>query len=246
MIDEILKRRSVGRIVVAALLGFLLGECLSLVADAILVSMLHFHGGMAALNTAASPPGWVNVSGLLGLWLGLIGVVVWCSREGGLPWRDDAWRLRGWTELGYLLLGVGCQLLIDAAYAPFHLHSLNAPVTHLFGGATGTAFLLLTLFTGFGAPVIEECFFRATLFRALDESWREPAGVWGGRAAIMASALVFGLAHGELVQLPGLVVLGVVLAVVYRRTERVLPSVLVHVGFNVSTVVYLISQRLGH
>jgi len=246
MIDEILMRRSAGRIVVAALVGFLLGECLSLVADAVLVSMLHFHGGMAALSAASAPPWWANIAGLVGLWVGLLGAVSWSSQRGGLPWRRDAWRLRRWTELGYLILGVGCQLIVDAAYAPFHLRSLNAPVTHLFGGASGAAFVALTLLTGFGAPLVEECFFRATVFRALDESWRESAGVWGGRAAIAVSALLFGLAHGELVQLPGLVALGVVLALVYRRTERVLPSVLVHVGFNLSTVVYLISQRLGH
>ena len=55
--------------------------------------------------------------------------------------------------------------------------------------------------------------------------------------------MLFGLAHGELVQLPGLIGLGIVLAAVYYRTERLLPSVLVHVGFNGVAVLSLALQR---
>ena len=108
------------------------------------------------------------------------------------------------------------------------------------------AFVLITVLTVVGAPIVEECFFRGFLYLGVATLWRES---WRGRGlwmAAVASGLLFGLAHGELLQLPGLSLVGIVLARVYERTQRLLPSVLVHVGFNSLTVVALLMQRSGH
>jgi membrane protease YdiL (CAAX protease family) len=44
----------------------------------------------------------------------------------------------------------------------------------------------------------------------------------------------------------GLALLGVVLAVVLRRTRRLVPSIATHVSFNAVAMVGLIMQRAGH
>jgi len=66
----------------------------------------------------------------------------------------------------------------------------------------------------------------------------------GVAGAVVVSSLLFGLAHAELVQLPGLVALGIILAIVYQRTHRLLPSVLIHVGFNAVAVLDVLAHRM--
>ena len=55
---------------------------------------------------------------------------------------------------------------------------------------------------------------------------------FGSRAAIAATALLFGLAHGFLIALPIFVAMGLVLAWLRSRTRSVYPGMLVHGPFN--------------
>jgi membrane protease YdiL (CAAX protease family) len=64
--------------------------------------------------------------------------------------------------------------------------------------------------------------------------------------AVVLSACLFALAHGEALQFVGLALFGVVLALVLRRTQRLIPSVITHVSFNAVAMVGLIVQRSGH
>jgi membrane protease YdiL (CAAX protease family) len=84
------------------------------------------------------------------------------------------------------------------------------------------------------------------IYRALDAGLSARAGRRGAAAAVGLSALIFALAHAEWLQLPGLFFLGVVLALVVRRTRRLVPAVLTHAGFNALTMASLIAQRLYH
>jgi membrane protease YdiL (CAAX protease family) len=245
MSSEILTRRSTTQLVFAAGIGLVGGEVLAAVVISYVAGTLHIRGGEQYLSALAAPPWWYTVTTLCCLWIGLSSAVIWASRRGNLPWRANAWQWQGPRDLGYLVVGVATQYLVDAAYAPLHLKNIDAPVHHLFGAYSGLPFLVIAVMTVVGAPIVEECFFRATLFRAFDESWTARWGRVGSIAAIAASATLFGLAHGELLQLPGLVFVGVVLAIVYRRSGRLLPSVLVHVGFNAPTVLALISTHQG-
>ena len=232
-------------ILVMAVAGYLLGQILASVLDAIVVSATHLRGGMTALSRMSEPPWWSNVVGLGGLWVGFGAAIVLATRRGALTPLAGAWRWRRF-DLAYLGLGVALQLVVGAAYFPFHLKNMNKPVDHLFGAAHGAAFALLALMTVVGAPVVEEWLFRGVVLRALDAGLTPRAGRAGTALAVGLSALIFAAAHGEWLQLPGLFFLGVVLALVLLGTRRLLPSVLTHVGFNALTMGSLVLQRLHH
>jgi membrane protease YdiL (CAAX protease family) len=232
-------------IVVTALVGFLVGQILASVLDAVVSSATHFPGGFNALAKLADPPWWSNVVGLAGLWVGFgLAIYVAQTREGLAP-LAQAWRVRRY-DVAYLGLGVACQLAVGVAYAPFHFKNMNKPVHHLFSAAHGPEFALLAVMTVLGAPIVEEWLFRGVLFRALEGAWSPRWGRAGTAAAVGASALIFAAAHAEWLQLPGLFVLGVVLAVVVLRTRRLVPAVATHVGFNALTMASLVAQRLHH
>lgn len=225
--------------------GFLVGQVVASVVDALLVAALHYPGGLNALSSASAPPWWSNVAGLSGLWVGFAGAIIVVHQRLGLVAWPHAWRLRA-TDVLYLLLGVGCQIVVGLAYAPFQLKNLNKPVTHLFGSAHGATFALLATMTVVGAPIVEEWLFRGVVFRTLVDALSTRRTRGGVVAAIVISALLFALAHGEWLQFPGLFFLGVVLAIVAWRTQRLATSALTHIGFNALTMGSLIVQRAHH
>ncbi len=232
-------------ILVIAVGGFLLGQIVASVLDAVLVSLTKYPGGVTALSSASEPPWWSNVVGLGGLWVGFGLAVYLAHQRGGLGTFEGAWRVRRYDAL-FLGLGVACQVVVGLAYAPWHFKNMNNPVHHLFGAAHGPEFALLAVMTVVGAPVMEEWLFRGVIFRTLDGALTSRWGRRGTALAVTLSALVFAAAHAEWLQFPGLAFLGVVLALVVHRTRRLLPAVLTHAGFNALTMGSLIAQRIHH
>ena len=238
-------RPKVAAIVFGCFAGFLLGE---VVASVLVEAAAHaddFPGGLSAISKLASPPWWSNVLGLVGLWIGFGAAIAFARTRGELADLPRQWSFRP-TDVLFVALGIGAQFLVDLAYLPFHAKDLNKPVTHLFGGATGFAFVLLSVMTTIGAPVVEEWFFRGVLFRALDAGFGEVMKRGGTVVAAVLSACLFGLAHGEPVQFAGLALLGIILAFVVKRTQRLVPSIITHASFNAVALVSLIYQRAGH
>ncbi|MHB1208162.1 MAG: CPBP family intramembrane glutamic endopeptidase [Acidimicrobiales bacterium] len=234
-----------GMIVLGCLIGFMLGEIVATLLELVGVQLAHFHGGLSALSTLANPPWWANVLGLVGLWMGFAAAIYYAHSAGGLEPLKDQWRLRA-GDAWFVLLGVGCQFVVDLAYAPFHFKHLNQPVTHLFGGSRGVTFAVVAALTTIAAPVMEEWFFRGVLFRALDVGISRFVARGGAVLAVIVSAGLFALAHAEPLQFAGLALLGVVLAILVKRTERLTPSVITHVSFNAVAMVSLLLQRAGH
>jgi membrane protease YdiL (CAAX protease family) len=74
------------------------------------------------------------------------------------------------------------------------------------------------------APFAEEYLFRGLLFRALDREW-------GGWRAVIGSAAFFAIYHPPLSWLPvGL--LGVANALLFKKTGRLAPAVVLHMVYN--------------
>jgi membrane protease YdiL (CAAX protease family) len=63
--------------------------------------------------------------------------------------------------------------------------------------------------------------------------------------AVIVDGLLFGLAHGEWVQLAGLALFGAVLAAVSYRTGRLGMNIVAHASFNLVAVLAILSQRGG-
>jgi membrane protease YdiL (CAAX protease family) len=113
---------------------------------------------------------------------------------------------------------------------------LEGPARALGDRADGVGgALLLVLIVGVLAPIFEELFYRGLVQRAFLKHGFSPA------VSIGATALVFGASHLQVLQLPGLVLAGVVFGVLAHRSGRLGPAIAAHVAFNMVTVVALLA-----
>jgi membrane protease YdiL (CAAX protease family) len=178
------------------------------------------------------------------LWTGLLGVPLWAARRKGNGARIDFGLTARWFDAPIgLAVGVGLQLLVlPAIYYPIFwltdidAEDVSAPAEELTSQASGGfgVFLLLLLVV-VGAPIAEEVFYRGLLLRSLTKR-----GL-GTVAAVVSSAVLFALSHLQAIQFPALLVFGLVSATLAVRTGRLGPSIWSHVGFNLTSVVVLLT-----
>ncbi len=99
-------------------------------------------------------------------------------------------------------------------------------------GRDSVALLIFFLTACVAAPVFEEIIFRGFLLPSLTRY----VPVWG---AILASSLLFAIAHLSLSEVLPLLALGMVLGVVYTRSRNLLASMLLHCLWNAGTLLSL-------
>ncbi len=99
-------------------------------------------------------------------------------------------------------------------------------------GQDKVALLIFFLTACVAAPMFEEIFFRGFLLPSLTRY----IPVWG---AVVASALLFAIAHLSLSEVLPLATLGIVLGVVYTRSRNLLASMLLHGLWNAGTLISL-------
>ena len=205
---------------------------------------------VAALWYAVSGDDELNLAGQgfsqIGLWTGMVGAAVMASHRKGAGTLAEDFGLKGkWSDIGLgLVVALGVQLLVLPAIA-YLLRPLlgepevSGPVQELLDKSQGLAFAGLILSVAVGAPIVEELFFRGLLLRSLQR--RVPD--W---AAVVVSAVAFGIAHGSalpvdavLLVMISLTVFGAILAVLAIRTGRLGPSIVTHAVFNLFTLLYL-------
>ena len=61
-------------------------------------------------------------------------------------------------------------------------------------------------------------------------------------AAVVGSSSVFAISHLQLLQFPGLFLIGAVAAIGLTRTGRLGTAIWIHAGFNATTVVILLTE----
>ena len=130
----------------------------------------------------------------------------------------------GLWDLGLLLLGV-----------PLSPQTTVVTFQRAFAGGEISVVLPILVFGVVVAPLFEELLYRALLFGWLREQMSP-------RAAVLISAVVFGAIHFNLLALVPVTVLGVVLALVYHRTNNLWCCITLHALFNaVQFVVMMVS-----
>ncbi len=103
--------------------------------------------------------------------------------------------------------------------------AMNRQMTDLLEGLlSGSDIWATFVATTLLAPVAEELFYRKLVIGRL--------GVYGERAAVITSALIFGLAHGNLSQVFYAFGLGLALGYVYIKTRRVIYTIILHMMIN--------------
>jgi uncharacterized protein len=214
-----------------AAVGLLVGW----VATAVVVSLWVGAGGRQASDTTLG----ALAAGEAALWLGLLGAPIYASRRKGAGSlaEDFGFSFR-WTDpLVGVPVGVICQLLlVPLIYLPLQQlvskHDLEEPVRRVTDSAHGGGYIALTIVVVVGAPIVEELFFRGLVLRSLQRRF-------GDAWAVVGSAVLFGVAHFEYLQLPALVALGVILGMMAVSTKRLGPSIFTHAGFNLVTMIAL-------
>lgn len=222
-----------------AAVGWLLAQVGGLIAASIVLAA----SGASADEFDEISLGWVAVA-QVGLWGGMLGVPLVVSRlKGNGPVADYGLRSEGWDALVGFGSGAATQLLlIPLLYGPiFWLTDLDSndledPARGLTDRATGPfGVVMLVLIVGIGAPIVEEIFYRGLVQRSLARRF----GAW---PAIIGSAVLFGVSHFQLLQLPALVLFGVVLGLLAHRTGRLAAPIAAHIVFNMITVVFLVGS----
>jgi membrane protease YdiL (CAAX protease family) len=118
----------------------------------------------------------------------------------------------------------------------FGRERLEEPARDLTGRAEGFGVALLIVLVVLCAPVIEELFFRGLVLRSIQAQYNDTLALFG-------SAVLFGLAHFQLLQFPAVVMFGIVSAYCAQRTGRLGMSMFAHAGFNGVSVLVLVLNR---
>ncbi len=188
-------------------------------------------------------PLWLTALTFIPLWAGLLGALLVVSRRWGTgSFRGDfRLKFRRSDPLVGIPIGVVCQLvfvqlLYDALSRFVDEDDVEEVARSLSDRAEGWGVVLLVLTVAVGAPIVEELFFRGLVLRAFSSRF-------GDGVAILFSALLFALAHFQLLQFPGLLVFGLVAGYVAHRSGRLGPAIFTHVGFNGTAVVVLLIDR---
>ncbi|MEX0589089.1 MAG: lysostaphin resistance A-like protein [Cyanobium sp.] len=183
---------------------------------------------------------------VMGLYLGLMAVpllMLWSQlRPHGVA-PAGGWLQWHWQPLGSALRRALAQVLMvlpAVALVGWLLERLvgdpggSNPLLELVLNSANPLALLCFAFTALVlAPLFEETLFRGVLLPVLAQRW-------GGLAAVLISALVFGIAHLSLGELPPLFVLGLGLGWLRLQSGRLGASVLMHSMWNTFTFANLL------
>ncbi len=91
-------------------------------------------------------------------------------------------------------------------------------------GKTTLGIVIMNIYTCIIAPITEELFFRGMLLKTFSKA--------NQRFAIFATALFFGLAHGNIPQFLLAFTLGIMLAVITMKHSSIIPAIVVHMFIN--------------
>jgi hypothetical protein len=151
------------------------------------------------------------------------------------------------TDVWYVGLGLILQATLPILFLPLASLAGEAEAGQIVSdqiqqlGGIGTR-ITMTVVVAVLAPITEEVMFRGVLLKAL--------GGFGRRAAIVVSALVFAgfhlfglsgdLLRGALMVVPTFLLMGVIMAWVTVRKDRLGPAIFIHSGFNLLAILILL------
>lgn len=174
--------------------------------------------GELNVSTLAENPTALSISMILTavVVVAVVTALNWTERK-GFKWRRIPFK----AYLGTVLLMLPAVFLVNVLTEKLLLDDLNETLfASLMGNFWGIIAIVIT------GPFMEEIVFRMGIQRHLMRRHLFP---W---QAILMSALIFGVIHGNPAQMPGAMLLGLVLGWLYWRSGCIWLSVLAHVFNN--------------
>lgn len=190
-----------------------------------------------------SVPTWVMALSILAMWVTMLALLR--RLVPSMP-SLSASAVTKWFQASDALigvpLGIGTQLvLVNLVNWPlqkiwpdtFNSDEVTKRATDLVDGATGVWLLVLALVVVIGAPFVEEVVYRGTIQPLLTRAWGAPLG-------IAVVAVVFAAIHQSGVEFPGLLAVAVVFGLARHLTGRLGLSIITHMSFNATALVFVI------
>jgi membrane protease YdiL (CAAX protease family) len=233
----------------AGVVGWVAGQVISAFLVVMVAAVNGHSHDWSALAKRSPQPAWLVVCGLVGLWIGFLGAVVIASKRRGTGHvlADMRWGFRKWDPLVGIVVGVlGQFVLLPLLYIPMqffvpHLSErLDQPAKHLTGGFKGSEVALIAFLTVVVVPIVEELTFRGLMLRGFLRAFAGAGRMVGPALAVVATGVVFGLAHVQALQFLGLMSFGIVLAVLAYKSDRLGPSIFAHGTFNLLAVLFVV------
>ncbi|MGE0879785.1 MAG: lysostaphin resistance A-like protein [Acidimicrobiia bacterium] len=227
-------RFGVGHAVLAWLLAFVLSN---------IVAGLVLTAGDYTGKGAPDPPLWLTAVLEIPLWTGLIAGMVIISRKFGTGRvrRDYGFAVRPMDAAIGIPLGVATQLIFVPLLVKIldifvDTSSFDEPAKRLTDRAEGLGIFLLIVVLVLGAPIVEELFFRGLVLRAI-------AARYSDGLALFGSAVMFGIIHFQPLQLPALIMFGLLAGYLSQRYGRLGPAIFAHAGFNGAAALILLLNK---
>lgn len=168
----------------------------------------------------------------------------------GLKWAkisaSELIRTRGFSA------GKAFQYCFTAVFLQYTAELLSSAVNDIVGrygysidisddssfARTGSAIAVMTVYSCIIAPITEELFFRGMLLKTFSRA--------NQRFAIIATAVFFGLTHGNVRQFILGFLMGIFLAHITIKHNSLLPSVIVHIFINTfATIIGALYDKIG-
>lgn len=128
--------------------------------------------------------------------------------------------------LAGIFMCFGCNWLIDMSGIINIFTGFNEVADSLYGGTIIFEFIAMVII----APLLEEILFRGIIFARLRE-------YMSYKMAIVISALIFGIIHGNVVQGVYAFIIGICLAYIYEQYNNLLAAVIFHMSANLMSVI---------
>lgn len=189
-------------------------------------------------------------------WAATVGGLYWMSRREGERFGPFVrWGFKPADALVGLVAGFGLHWGVNLLYRALDSAGVSGDPSRsarsLVEASPGVAGkLTLVVMVSVGAPLVEELYYRGVAQRTAVELAGGTAAptadrrrAWGAAFGIAAVALFFALSHinsgSDLIQVPGLVLVGVVLGTLTWRFDRLGASIVAHGVFNMCSLLVL-------
>ena len=226
-------RHSTGRQILDIVLFFIMFLLIQMVVMAGGVKLYDMIKGAGSTNLLTNGNLMVGLTLLNSVVVGAVFMALRWSPFSRSYMQKRPWAVLIWTALlalGSIPLADALSSLTNVKMPAEELQLLTTLVTHPWGWIA----------VGVLVPIAEEMVFRGAILRTLltlcGHRWR-----WG---AIVLSALLFGLAHGNMAQLLNATLLGCLLGWLYYRSGSIAPGIVFHMVNN-SVAVLLVRLMPG-
>lgn len=197
--------------------------------------------GMILRNWNDSTAAFVNASGNFYYAIGIVlcfFLIRWKIIRGGESFRDAVtlyWENPDWKKAaGYAILGIAASVFLSAAFTLLPFFTSYKSMTENAFRRTDLILAMISVFIT--APICEEIIFRGLMLNRLLSQFSE-------RAAVILTSAIFAACHGNLAWICYAFVMGWLLAFVSVKEDNIFYSIILHMAFNLWTVLQLLIRQ---